>query len=259
MIKQKLIDFIKWLDCTSSFCDRDLSEETSYSAMCGEFEKYIRWKFAYHMYKGQFVLGKDTVSIESFDKTDMVFFDDLNSEVHFVEWKAMTLPIAGQGVKEFINNKWSSNYNQLRKCNVKFNNLQSKTPPEHNAKSARFWSLFVFVDFNEGLIGQYNPRPQDPRYFKDGLFQKKYNISCAISSSNKKSIFGNSDIVGIPLVLPKNLLFPANLNLIFCCAEIGQNALLNISAQDYWGEIKDSFIPVHTSPETSPTNNPAPR
>ncbi len=83
-----------------------LLHETVFAAMMGDHEKYFQSKFGYFLYhKLSLSLDSDkfSLALESFDKNDMVI--RAKDAVYFVEWKAMTLPIASQNFDRFKINR----------------------------------------------------------------------------------------------------------------------------------------------------------
>jgi hypothetical protein len=200
MIQKLLGDFIQTLDCKSKNRNQNLSLETFYAGLSGKFEDYIRWKFVHYIYQNQFNkknISQQSISIESFDRTDMVFFDSSSGskDVHFVEWKSMTLPVSGQTNRVYEEN-WTSNNDQLQKAMVKFKELNL------NNYIDSYWSLFVFVDFNEQLINLLNQNNQSQQDLQLGILSK-YNISCKMRSDHLSICTNNLSIPYTPITLKR--------------------------------------------------------
>jgi hypothetical protein len=174
MIQTLLRDFAQTLNCNSSTLNSDLSLETFYAGLNGKFEDYIRWKFAHYIYQNKIIndISGQSMSIESFDRTDTVFFDSSfgSMDVHFVEWKSMALPVSGQTNRVYYRN-YANNNNQLHSAKSEFKKLGLSN------YNGRYWNLFVFVDFNDYLIDLLSQtNNQLPKYFPMGILSK-YKIS----------------------------------------------------------------------------------
>jgi hypothetical protein len=188
MIDTLLRDFAQTLHYNSPTVNGDLSLETFYAALCGKFENYIRWKFTLHIYKNNYNFLLNTLSIETCGRTDIVFIDKSNgkSDVHFIEWKSMTLPVKGQTLNKYQKN-WTNNAEQLY-------NTRNNTSNKGYGKNwnSHYWSLFVFVDFNDSIINELLLKNQHhyPKDFKDGILAT-YDISIKNNFKYGNSIYPN--------------------------------------------------------------------
>jgi hypothetical protein len=178
MIDMLLDDFIREIKT-----DQALLHETAFAALMGDHEEYFQRKLAYSIRNSPNILSDDTVAIES-KKCDLVFFDSSNSkEIHFLELKAMTFPLKGQGFGEF-KKKCKELKKQLgTRCNQ---GIRINCVP---------WGLFVFIDFNDEFIASYAKKSTlnyPPYYDLNGIFQKHdfSSFSSKGSSRNMKNIFG---------------------------------------------------------------------
>lgn len=166
MIHTLLNDFISAFGKKTSY-SQELQRETFYAAIQGDFERYIRWKFLWHIYDSKFKSDCTdySLALESYDRNDMIF--KCGDEVHFVEWKAMTLPLSNQN-KTDLDKKFLDNFRQLCKSKLK---LDMQTI---NLK-ANFWSAIVLVNFNKELF-DWGKSPQSRFFDRHGNFQKYSNM-----------------------------------------------------------------------------------
>jgi hypothetical protein len=203
MIDILLNDFIDELDPQKSPHSQAIQQETYYAAIQGDFERYMRWKFLNFIYKnqtqGNASTGKKpkegktedpsddfTISLESFDRNDMIF--KCGNDIHFVEWKAMTLPVRNQDNNTRYQ-KQIDNFRQLCKSCVKLEDLRKKrrVGQYYKSLSSHFWSVFVYVDFQSSLINKQKAKRK--RFFeRHGNFQKYGSIG----NHNNKAILPNN-------------------------------------------------------------------
>jgi hypothetical protein len=195
------------------------------------------------------------------------------NEIHFVEWKAMTLPVKNQD-SVMQREKRMDNLRQLCKSYAKFHG----TPvlQQQNLKT-KFWSAFLYIDFDDNLIN-YGIKAPNIKFDRHGNFQKYKDISInnsgrTLMKSPLLSLAAQGTFVGsvnlkFELKDFTNQITNANLALS------SKNKLL-INNKDWDSPSKnhknlfdsvfnsafdsDLINLLHTSPETSPTNNPAPR
>jgi hypothetical protein len=171
MIDILLNKFIDELDpqksksCKSSA----IQQETYYAAIQGDSERYIRWKFLNFIYQSKLECSDFTLALESFDRNDMIF--KCGKNVHFLEWKALTLPVKNQD-KAMLHNKRFDNLKQLCKCSVKFEKMKASTG---QSLSAQYWSAFLLIDFDDSLI-THGTNPTQVKFDRHGNFQKYGDI-----------------------------------------------------------------------------------
>jgi hypothetical protein len=170
MIDILLNNFIDELDPLKSPNSHDIQQETYYAAIQGDSERYIRWKFLNFIYQSKLKCSDFTLALESFDRNDMIFKCD--EEVHFLEWKALTLPVKNQD-KAMLHNKRFDNLKQLCKCSVKFEKMKVSTG---QTLRAQYWSAFLFIDFDDILI-THETNPPQVKFDRHGNFQKYKDIA----------------------------------------------------------------------------------
>jgi hypothetical protein len=170
MIDTLLKKFIKELNQPKGSSPSPLQQETYYAAIQGDSERYIRWKFLNFIYQSKLECSDFTLALESFDRNDMIF--KCGENVHFLEWKALTLPVKNQD-KAMLHNKRFDNLKQLCKCSVKFEKMKASTG---QSLSAQYWSAFLLIDFDDSLI-THGTIPTQVKFDRHGNFQKYGNIA----------------------------------------------------------------------------------
>jgi hypothetical protein len=153
MIESLLEEFILHIQVTP-----ELLNETAFAAMMGNHENYFQTKFGYFLQRKlclKYELGDFSIAFESYDTNDMVI--RIEDVVHFIEWKAMTLPfITTKKAKEELKDKQCDNLVQLAWTNKKFQ--FEKTRNRKNKLKAKFWSAIAFIDFNESYYKEFSPQ-----------------------------------------------------------------------------------------------------
>lgn len=219
MIHILLDDFIREIKT-----DQALLHETAFAALMGHHEEYFQRKFAYSIRNSPNILPKDTVAIES-KSCDLVFYRTSPTTIHFVELKAMTLPIKGQG-----GDKFKRKIDELKYQLEIRHKLQSSFQPSFQPS---LWSLFVFTDFNDAFKNGYIPKTQNKKYWFNfnGLFQKysASNVSQDFSKNNYNEIFKNKKLNWIELPLDKRFNRKAELRIAFLLDQWSFNSLTQVA------------------------------
>jgi hypothetical protein len=292
MIDTLLNDFIQAFN-RNSYYSKELQRETFYAAIQGDSERFIRWKFLNHIYhsKSKRKPIDFSLALESFDRNDMIF--TCGKEVHFVEWKAMTLPLKNQN-SVMRDKKRIDNLLQLFKSFVKLQEENNKHKNSKRSKhkeyyndivqngQARYWSAFVYFRFDPDTGAN-----KLPKFFKaHGIFQKYKGgsyISSAHNLANANSIFGPSSVPHVSITpMPPAAIFQNSIDVFFELNEFTTHIKTinqqhkNKTKKDLnksdvgkfksakecndkllkpYGDKDSVKFPSHTSPETSPTNN----
>jgi hypothetical protein len=200
--------------------DQALLQETAFAALMGDHEEYFQRKFAYSIRNSPNILPKDTVAIES-KSCDLVFYRTSSKTIHFVELKAMTLPIRTQRGATFKRKKKELETQLTEKYNL-------STQPKRS-----LWALFVFTDFNDEFKNSYIPKDQNEEdwFIFNGLFQKHKpsNVSKRYSERNYHEIFRNQKLNWIELPLDKRFNPEAELRIAFLLDQWSFNSLTQVA------------------------------
>jgi len=270
--------------------DNNLRKETFFACIQGETERYIQKKFAFYLNDTLRTNSQSQIiALESFHKTDMVMKEGV--KLNFVEWKGLTLSIPSENENKF-KEKICDNFRQLVICRAFL--LNNKV----DLTDVRFWSAFLLIQFNESVIKKHSVDPKEFNSHGI-FQKPSYNNFISTEDLKKRNLFSiskySTSTQNIWKILSINSAPYSRLNILMALAIVDFSIVLNnfflsnnisvqgnkvvitptgsvnkISAsnkeqwnknfkEEIWKQLEKMVIPSHTSPETSPTNNPAPR